>query len=95
MKAGFQSYQTRKHSLRLNPVFRKMILLAPPGARMPGLLNQEKVYCDGECYEDYLAEAPALRARRTSGLALPCGRGSVRLAVGRWHLGPQPKSGIR
>jgi hypothetical protein len=47
--------------MRLSPVFRKMILLAPPGARMPGLLNQEKVYCDSECYEDYLAEAQALR----------------------------------
>jgi len=26
-----------------------------------GLLNQEKVYCDRGCYEDYLAEAQALR----------------------------------
>src|ERR1700691_5438768 len=49
--------------MKLNTVFRKLLLLAPPGARIPESLNHDKVSCNARCYEDYLDEVQRLRGR--------------------------------
>jgi hypothetical protein len=49
--------------MKLNTVFRKLLLLAPPGARIPESLNHDKVSCNARRYEDYVEEVQRLRGR--------------------------------
>ncbi len=49
--------------MKLNTVFRKLLLLAPVGARIPDSLNRDKVSCDARRHEDYLDEVQTLRGR--------------------------------
>jgi hypothetical protein len=59
---------------------------------MPGLLRQENVYSDRECYEDYLAEAQALRGAiyledgAISSSELVGGRHMAESDRASWHL---------
>jgi hypothetical protein len=52
-----------KTLMKLNTVFRKLLLLAPAGARIPESLNQNKVSCNSKRHEDYLNEVQRLRGR--------------------------------
>jgi len=45
----------------LNSAFRKLLLLAPAGARIPDSLNQEKVSCNANLHKHYLHELQTLR----------------------------------
>jgi hypothetical protein len=49
--------------MKLNTVFRKLLLLAPPGARIPESLNQNKLSFDARRHQNYLDEVQRLRGR--------------------------------
>jgi hypothetical protein len=78
--------------MRLNPVFRRLILLAPGGAFVPGSFNRDNVRCDERRHADYLAEAQQLRGRiyREDGAIdstqLTNGRHIVESDGASWHL---------
>jgi hypothetical protein len=49
--------------MKLNTVFRKLLLLAPAGARIPESLDQDRVSCNARRHEDYLDDVQRLRGR--------------------------------
>jgi len=49
--------------MKLNTVFRKLLLLAPAGACIPESLNRDQVSCNARRHEDYLDEVQRLRGR--------------------------------
>lgn len=78
--------------MQLNTVFRKLLLLAPPGARIPESLDQHKVSCNAKRHEDYLEEVQRLRGRiyledgAIPESALVDGRHVVESDRMSWHL---------
>jgi hypothetical protein len=78
--------------MKLNTVFRKLLLLAPAGARVPASLNQNKVSANAKRHADYLGEVQRLRGRiyledgaiRESQLV--DGRHVVESDAASWHL---------
>lgn len=78
--------------MKLNPIFRKLILLAPAGARIPASLNQEKVSCNARRHEDYLSDLQRLRGGvyledgAIHASQLIDGRHVVQADYSSWHL---------
>ncbi len=78
--------------MKLNTVFRKLLLLAPAGARIPESLDQHKVSCNAKRHEDYLEEVQRLRGRiyledgAIPESALVDGRHVVESDCASWHL---------
>ena len=78
--------------MKLDPVFRKLIFLAPAGASVPASFNRDNIRCDGRRCEDYLAEAHEVRGGvyREDGAIdssqLSGGRHIVECDCKSWHL---------
>jgi hypothetical protein len=78
--------------VKLNPVFRKLLLLAPGDAPVPASFKRHNIRCDRWRYADYLAETQELRGRiyREDGAIdsrqLTSGRHVVECDRTSWHL---------
>jgi hypothetical protein len=88
LESAFRS----RHFMKLNTVFRKLLLLAPAGAHVPESLNRDQMSCNPRRYEDYLDEVQRLRGRiyledgAIHESQLVDGRHVVESDCASWHL---------